>query len=71
MASAQRRSDTRGRPPPNRWAFIGSERRGGSSTAHRSSEMRKPVVVMLFGVRARVRLGVDSVLISYVCRFFG
>ena len=56
MASAQRRSDTRGRPPPKRWVFTrtGSS---GARTAQSSSEMRNLVVVRLFGVRARVRFG--------------
>src|ERR687885_766846 len=55
MASAQRRSGTRGRPPPKRWRF---SRTGmsGSSTAQSASETRKAVVVRLFGVRTRVRL---------------
>ena len=41
MASAQRRSETRGRPPPNRWTFIEHESRGGSSTARRSSRCER------------------------------
>src|SRR3712207_2832767 len=54
MASAHWRSGTRGRPPPKRWVFtcLGSS---GARTAQRVSEMRKPVVVRLLGVRARVR----------------
>src|SRR3712207_5299567 len=62
MASAQRRSGTRGRPPPKRWVFT----RSGSSgliTAHSPSDIRKPVVVLLFGVRARERFAAVSVLI--------
>src|ERR671933_2136497 len=55
MASAQRRSGTRGRPPPKRWRF---SRTGmsGSSTVQSASETRKAVVVRLLGVRTRVRL---------------
>src|ERR687883_736086 len=54
MASAQRRSGTRGRPPPKRWVFTrtGSS---GARTAQSASEMRNPVVVRLLGVRARAR----------------
>src|SRR5919202_3676095 len=67
MASAQRRSGTRGRPPPKRWVFsrIGMS---GSSTAQSVSETRKPVVVGLLGVRTRVRLVVVVVLIPEVYR---
>jgi hypothetical protein len=56
MAAAQRRSGTRGRPPPKRWVFtrLGSS---GARTAHSASEMQHPVVVRLFGVRVRVRFG--------------
>jgi hypothetical protein len=43
-----RRSDTLERPPPNRWLFTWTGR-SGSSTAHSSSEMRKPVLVLLVG----------------------
>jgi hypothetical protein len=71
MASAQRRSDTCGQPPPNLRAFTGCDGRGSSSTAHRSSEMRTPVVVVLFGVRARVHLDVGSGRISSGYQFFG
>ncbi len=46
--------------PPHRWVFTWSGR-GDASTAHCSSEMRKPVVVVLF----RVCLDVSSVLIGY------
>src|SRR5262245_54906604 len=54
MASAQRRSGTRGRPPPKRWVFTrtGSN---GARTAQSALEIRNPVVVRLLGVRARVR----------------
>ena len=62
MASAHWRSGPRGRPPPQRWVCtrLGSR---GSSTPHRSSEIRKPVVVVLVGVRARVRFAAVSVVI--------
>src|SRR3954466_7500949 len=63
MASAHWRSGTRGRPPPKRWELTWTGR-AGSSTAHRASEMRKPVVVGLFGVRGRDRAGFDKVLIQ-------
>src|ERR687884_2109918 len=54
MASAQRRSGTRGRPPPKRWVCTrtGSS---GARTVQSASEMRNPVVVRLLGVRARAR----------------
>src|SRR6266567_560328 len=62
MASAQSRSDARGRPPPKRFVFTCT----GSSwcnTAHNSSEMRNPVVVRLFGVRSRSRFLVACLFI--------
>src|SRR5687767_14964178 len=67
MASAQRRSGTRGRPPPKRWVLTCSGM-SGFRTAHRASEMRKPVVVRLFGVRARVRGIVDDSFMPIVYR---
>jgi hypothetical protein len=63
MASAQRRSGTRGRPPPKRWVFTrtGSS---GARTAQSASEIRNPVVVRLLGVRVRVRfVGCSDVFI--------
>src|SRR6266487_6848113 len=54
MASAQARSDTRGRPPPKRCVLMWAGSRG-CSTAHSSSEIRNPIVAGLFGVRARPR----------------
>jgi hypothetical protein len=62
MASAQSRSDARGRPPPKRCVFTctGSS---GCNTAHNSSEMRNPVVVRLFGVRSRSRFLVACLFI--------
>ncbi len=54
MASAQSRSDARGRPPPKRCVFTCTDS-SGCNTAHNSSEMRNPVVVRLFGVRSRSR----------------
>jgi hypothetical protein len=65
MASAHFRSGTRGRPPPKRCVFTCSGSRG-SSTAQSSSEMRKPVVVRLFGVRARVRFVVGTYCFALV-----
>src|SRR5918912_2545749 len=65
MASAQRRSGTRGRPPPKRCLFTRTGSRG-SSTVHKASEIRNPIVVRLFGVRTRERVigGVVLMLIS-------
>src|SRR5713101_6654218 len=50
MASAQRRSGTRGRPPPKRCVLTWAGRRG-CKIAHSSSEVRNPVVVWLLGDR--------------------
>jgi hypothetical protein len=62
MASAQSRSDARGRPPPKRCVFTCTESLG-CNTAHNSSEMRNPVVVRLFGVRSRSRFLVACLFI--------
>src|SRR5919199_623679 len=51
MASAQRRSGTRGRPPPKRWV-LSRTGMSGSRTAHNASETRKAVVVRLLSVPA-------------------
>src|SRR5262249_49624547 len=52
MASAHRRSGVRGLPPPNRWVFrcLGSKR---CSSAHKASEIQKPVVTLFTGARLR------------------
>src|SRR5438046_275378 len=68
MASAQRRSATRGRPKPLRCVLIctGSS---GESTAHSSSEIRYPIVVRLLGVRSRFRCCIFSLIPLLVSRF--
>src|SRR5438876_910578 len=61
MASAQRRSGTRGRPPPKRWVFTRAGNRG-SSTAHNSSEMKmKKRILAYVGAGAlAVAMGVPA-----------
>src|SRR5579871_3744968 len=54
MASAQRRSETRGRPLLKRWALPWTGN-SGCKIAHNASEIRNPAVVRLFGARRRSR----------------
>src|SRR5690349_22100184 len=65
MASAHKRSGTRGRPPPKRWVFLCSGK-SGSIKAHSSSLIRKrPPVLAMRLARGRERgLTSSAVFIS-------